>query len=67
MEEGQIQDLWGDEGCPQNRGGTPLGRDGGAEHPSTGRLVRDRVSPHPAARLERHHPRVLEDGRGSGQ
>jgi hypothetical protein len=57
----------GDEGCPQSRDGTPPGHDGGAEHPSTGRSVRDRVSPHLAARLGCHHLRVPEDGRGSGQ
>jgi hypothetical protein len=29
--------------------------------------ARDRVSPHSSAELERHYPRILEDGRGSGQ
>jgi hypothetical protein len=52
---------------PHNGYGTPLGRDGGAKHPSAGRSVRDRVSLHPAMELERHHPRVPEDGRVLGQ
>jgi hypothetical protein len=64
---GQIQGLWGEEGCPQNGYSTPPGRDGGAEHPPAGRSVRDRVSSHPAAELRCHHPRVPEDGRGPGQ
>jgi hypothetical protein len=64
---GQIQGLWGEEGCPQNGYGTPPGRDGGAEHPPAGRSVRDRVSSHPAVELGCHHPRVSEDGRGPGQ
>jgi hypothetical protein len=67
VKEGQIQGLWGDKGCPQNGYGTPPGRDDGAEHPSTGRSARDQVSPHPAMKLGRHHPRVPEDGRGPGQ
>jgi hypothetical protein len=57
----------GDKGCPHNGYGTLPGCDGGAEHPSTGHLVRDRVSPHPAVFLGCHHPRVPEDGRGPGQ
>jgi hypothetical protein len=67
VNEGKIQGLWGEEGCPQNGYGTPPGHDGGAEHPPAGCLVRDRVSPYLAVELERHHPRVLEDGRGLGQ
>jgi hypothetical protein len=67
MKEGQIQGLWGEEGCPQNGYGTPPGCDGGAEHPPVGRSARDRVSLHPAVKLGSHHPRVPEDGRGLGQ
>jgi hypothetical protein len=67
VKEGQIQGLWGEEGCPQNGYSIPPGRDGEAEHLPTGRLARDRVSPHPAEELKRHHPRVPEDGRGPGQ
>jgi hypothetical protein len=67
MKDGQIQGLWGDEGCPQNGYGTPPGRDGGVENPSVGRSMRDRVSPHPATELGHHHLRVPGDGRGPGQ
>jgi hypothetical protein len=67
VKEGQIQGIWGEEGCPQNGYGTPPGRDGGAEHPPAGHSVRDRVSPYPDAKLRRHHPRVPEDGRGPDQ
>jgi hypothetical protein len=52
---------------PQDGDGAPLGWDSGAEHSSTGHSVRARVSPHPAVELQRHHPRVPEDGRGSSQ
>jgi hypothetical protein len=51
----------------QDGDGTPPGRDGGAEHLSAGCSARDRVSLHLVAELRRHHPRVPEDGRGSGQ
>jgi hypothetical protein len=67
VKEGQIQGLWGEEGCPQNGYGTPPARDGGAEYPPASHSVRDRVSPHPAAELGCHHPRVPKEGRGPGQ
>jgi hypothetical protein len=67
VKEGQIQGLWGDEGCPQNGYGTPPGCDDGAKHPSAGRSVRDRVSLHPTVELRHHHPRVPVDGRGPDQ
>jgi hypothetical protein len=67
VKEGQIQGLWGEEGCPQDEDGTPPGYDGGAEHLPAGCLMRDRVSSHPAAELRHHHPRVPDDGRGLGQ
>jgi hypothetical protein len=54
------------KGCPQNGYGTPPGRDGGAEHPSAGRSMRDRVSPHLAVELRHHQSRVQEDGGGPG-
>jgi hypothetical protein len=41
QEEGSIQGLWGEEGCPQDGDGAPPGCDGGAEHPFTGRPARD--------------------------
>jgi hypothetical protein len=67
QKEGSIQGLWGKEGYPQDGDGAPPGRNGGAEHSSTGRSVRDRDSPHPSAERGRHHPRLHNDGRGSGQ
>jgi hypothetical protein len=67
QEEGSIQGLWGEEGYPQDGNGTPPRCDGGAEHSSTGRSVRDQDSPHPTVERRHHHPRLHEDGRGSGQ
>jgi hypothetical protein len=67
QEEGSIQDLWGEEGYPHDGDGTPPGCDGGAEYLSTGRSAQDRDSPRLAAERECHHPRLHEDGRGSGQ
>jgi hypothetical protein len=66
-EEGQVQGLWGEEGCPQNGDGTPPRCENGVEHLLAGCSVRDPDSPHPAAELKCHHPRVPEYGRGSGQ
>jgi hypothetical protein len=57
----------GEEGYPQDGDGTPLGCDGGAKHSSTGCLAQDRDSPHLAPEWRRHHSRLHEDGRGSGQ
>jgi hypothetical protein len=67
QEEGSIQGLRGEEGYPQDGDGTPPGCDGGAEHSSTGRSVRDRDSPHLVAECRCHYPRLHEDGRGLGQ
>jgi hypothetical protein len=36
LEEGSIQGLWGEEGCPQDGDGAPPRCGGGAEHPSAG-------------------------------
>jgi hypothetical protein len=41
QEEGSIQGLWGEEGCPQDGDGAPLGCDIGGDHPFTGRPARD--------------------------
>jgi hypothetical protein len=57
----------GEEGYPQDGDGAPPRCDGGAKHSSNGCSARDRDSPHPAAEREHHHPRLHEDGRGSGQ
>jgi hypothetical protein len=55
--------LTGEKGYPQDGDGTSPGCDGGAEHSSTGCLVRDRDSSHPTAERRRHPPRLHEDGR----
>jgi hypothetical protein len=67
QEERSIQGIRGEKGYPEDEDGTPLGCDGGAEHSSTGRSVRDRDSLHPVAERRHHHPRLHEDGRRSGQ
>jgi hypothetical protein len=67
LREGQVQGRWGEERCSQDGDGAPPGCDVGVECPLVGCSATDRVSSHPAAELGRHHPRVLEDGRRSGQ
>jgi hypothetical protein len=67
LEERSIQGLRGKKGYPQDGDGTPPGCDGGAEHSSADRSARDRDSSHSAVKRGHHHPRLHEDGRGSGQ
>jgi hypothetical protein len=67
QEEGSIQGLRGKKGHSPDGDGTPPGCGGGAEHSSTDRSARDRDSSHSAVKRRCHHPRLQEDGRGSGQ
>jgi hypothetical protein len=67
QEGGSIQGLWGEEGCPEDRDGTPPRCDGGAEHPFAGCSAQDRDPPHSAVDHTRHHSRLYEDGRWSSQ
>jgi hypothetical protein len=67
QEERSIKGPRGEKRYPQDGDGTPPGCDSGAEHSSTSRSARDRDSLHPAVKHRRHHPRLHEDGRGSGQ
>jgi hypothetical protein len=67
QEEGSIQGLWGEKGYSPDGDGTPPGCGGGAKHSSADRSTRDRDSSHSAVKCRHHHPRLQEDGRGSGQ
>jgi hypothetical protein len=62
----QFKAYGGEKGYPQDGDGTPPGCGSGAEHSSADRSARDRDSSHSAAKSGRHHPRLHEDGRGSG-
>jgi hypothetical protein len=63
----QFKAYGGEKGYPQDGDGTPPGFGGGAEHSSADRSAQDRDSSHSAVKSRRHHLRLHEDGRGSGQ
>jgi hypothetical protein len=63
----QIQSPLPTQGTNCHGDGTPPGCGGGAEHSSANRSARDRDSSHSATKSRRHHLRLHEDGRGSGQ